>query len=231
MQMDANDRPDKVEAITDYGGAEAPLVEKNTALKLLCDYKRQMGWGWTRVRNQIIDVTGAPATETAPILSRQDLEEWEKRNTNLGESKYKWVRMFLLNPKMSNFFSEEKLRFIEPNVRISRILYIVSRYMSSPFEPFVHGIRPTRISLNISKRSHFNHVKRALPGLYARPEENSAEFRKMIYIFKPPLFDILIAHTLSWRTYHRGEIGDWELERSTGIVCYDGKKVVFFLEI
>ncbi|MEM6536200.1 MAG: hypothetical protein AAF668_00565, partial [Pseudomonadota bacterium] len=79
-----------------------PTHIKDRALKILLDYQEVSGRKWQRICSEILKTTDAPATPNAPILTRQDLEAWEKRRTILGDGKFKWVFAFLTHPETLN---------------------------------------------------------------------------------------------------------------------------------
>lgn len=79
-----------------------PLFLKERALKILSDYHRSTKRGWHKIRNEIIEVTDAPETDSRPLLVRQDLESWYCRKSVIGDEKFKWVYWFLLSDAANN---------------------------------------------------------------------------------------------------------------------------------
>lgn len=93
MQKDANEERAAADAHQAYD-----LTLKRQSLKLLLDYSAATGRKWKHIRDEIIDVTQAPATEHIPLLTRQDLEAWARGDSTLGDGKFQWVMKFLTHP-------------------------------------------------------------------------------------------------------------------------------------
>lgn len=93
MQKDANEEGTATDTNQAYD-----LTLKRQSLKLLVDYSVATGRKWKYIRDEIIDVTKAPATEHTPLLTRQDLEAWVTGKSTLGDGKFQWVMKFLTHP-------------------------------------------------------------------------------------------------------------------------------------
>ncbi|WP_316859219.1 hypothetical protein [uncultured Cohaesibacter sp.] len=75
------------------------IFEKNQALKILVDYSLVTGKKWQAILSEIFRVTGTQTTDHAPLLTRQDLEQWARRKNNIGDAKFQIIFNFLTHPE------------------------------------------------------------------------------------------------------------------------------------
>lgn len=191
-----------------------PPIEKNIALKMLNEYRQDMGWGWTKIRNQIVSTCAPHATEQSPLLTRQDLESWHQRKNDIGGQKFQLVRDFILSEQMRDKFPGRHRLYLYPKERISRHFRPVREYQNW-YAGFVdkNKNRPIVSDLKESPQIAAHNFSKALCGLYTA-EHNS--YGGAIYIYCGDSWQDIFFQLLSWRSYPRGEIADWEMDRLTG---------------
>lgn len=78
--------------------ASFDVLQKDHALTILMDYAAATRRGWTAIQKEILSIyEKLPKNETPP--NRQDFEAWARRDTIIGDQKFRWVYRFLTHPK------------------------------------------------------------------------------------------------------------------------------------
>lgn len=192
------------------GSAVFPAHTKDRALKLLIDYKLATGRKWQRICSEILKTTDAPATSHAPILTRQDLEAWERRNTILGDAKFKWVLAFLTHPATLERPEFARARDLLGGGQIERIGGAFADFFSDhENSAYIHRpIADAAASPNTGEER-----LEGFEGCFIG-QHDASDWCLSLQRYKRE--DFFVAHFFSWPQTKRGEPSDWEVDRWSG---------------
>jgi len=183
---------------------------KDRALKILIDYKESSGRKWQKICTEIIQLSGAPATLSAPILTRQDLESWEKRKSVLGDEKFQWVFKFLTHPQSlarPEFSSAADLLEFGGIERVGSVFAdYFSDHKNSTFIRRSVDTRPMSQEVVDERVNGFQ-------GCFFGSDDKGEH---CLSLKRHGTKDVFIAHYLVWPATKSGEPQDWDIERWSG---------------
>lgn len=190
------------------GRAVYDLLLKNRALKLLIDYSAATRRGWTRIRNEIIDVTGAPATDQAPLLNRQDFEHWADGKV-IGDEKFRYIFEFLTHPATLARPEFAKAADLLDHNRLLRIGQAFGDFLWDPsVSGFFRRIPPVPLDPEL--------VRRRIASFEGYFVGHEATRDLCLSLQRAEGQKFMVAHLFAWPRVRYGEPFDWEIHRWSG---------------
>ena len=178
-------------------------VLKDQALKLLIEYRERTGNGWQKIRNEIVAVSARDASERAPLVTRQDLEAWARREVNIGDVKFRRVLEFLVHPDTLQRPEFHRARDLLTTGKLERIASAIADFYMTE-----------------EHRRAYDHAASFFEGTYFG---NYHETNYYLSLKKFPKHPFFVSHLFSWNSYVQPSAQDWNLSRSSGFCIYSNR--------
>ncbi len=185
-------------------------LTKDHALKILQDYSASTRRKWQSIRKEILSYSSVKASKRASLLSRQDLENWARGDSVIGDAKFARVYEFLTHPDtLARPEFARAAALLEPRHHLFRI----GRALAEFYSDFDSAIGKARIFEPPLSREEIEACADLMSGIYTGTHGSD---QICLVLERIPTERFYVAHYLVSATGFRGASADWNLDRHSG---------------